>query len=125
MGSSGGNRAKPKSVGRTIGFSEIFEFLIANGHRESDLWEHSAEKLDLLYQLASERKAREQAVEDLRAMRNFQAAYVSTKSQDGQKFYESTKNSLIKATGFGEAEDVEQNRKNLAARLQKMGAKAR
>lgn len=94
------------------------------------MWDYSPEKLDLIFELAHERKTREQAVEDMRAMRNFRAAYASNRSEEGKTFYNAEISKLIKLAGFKDEKekkkaDTKSNRRNLAAKLKGMGAKVK
>jgi hypothetical protein len=102
---------------------EIFEFLVSEGHRELDLWDHSPEKLELLAELAWTRKSRASAIEDVRTMTAIQAAVASVMTDKGQQHFKSVLKELLVSAGINQT--PKQARAELKNRLKAIGATIR
>ncbi len=104
----------------------MFELLISEGHAEQDLWNHSGEKLELLFGMAMERKTREGALQEMRWMLGAQIAIAACiDDTKAPAAFEKRLKELQELGGLIEKKTPRAARAELAGRLKSLGAKVR
>lgn len=79
--------------------------MIAQGHREADLWEYSFDKLNYLAALMEERLHRDAAQEDLRQTVILRTVIGSCLSEENEGAFRTLERDLKKAAGLVEKTD--------------------
>lgn len=102
----------------------MFEFLIANGHSETDLWEHSPEKIQLFFELANKRRARDEALAEIRSMHAMRVSIASCIDESGAAAFKTVLKHLEGAAGLSE-QDEGSNRRKAVQKLKGFGVKVR
>lgn len=108
--------------------SYIFEWLIHDGHSEAALWQCDFDKLTLLFEMAQERRARAESIEDLAMLLNLHSAIGSCVSTEGHEAFLQQVNAIKDRLGIvpekkRDTNDEKRNRREMAMRLQQIGAK--
>ncbi|MGV3774502.1 MAG: hypothetical protein ACO1QB_16500 [Verrucomicrobiales bacterium] len=114
-------KTKRASTEQRTSLLEVFEFLLSQGHRESEMFEYSPDKLMLFAELATSRKTREAALQGISNMKTAQAAFASVMSKGGDQLFKSTLKELQGLAGF--KPNSKANLASLKQKLKNLGAK--